>query len=161
MSWFAYQHITHRLGVKSLAALFYEIFGIRVNWWEFLAFRHLLVRRYRKTYDTLLTQLIAGPVLHYIFRRSREGNFLRKMLKDFKGVLVSDFYSAYDGLPCLYQRCLIHLIRDMNRAIPDNPLDQERQSITLPFGACCDQSALRSMSMGSSASTLGVTLGPW
>jgi hypothetical protein len=31
MSWFAYQQITHRLGVKSLAALFYEIFGIRVN----------------------------------------------------------------------------------------------------------------------------------
>jgi predicted RecB family nuclease len=159
MSWFAYQHITHRLGVKSLAALFYEIFGIRVNWWEFLAFRHLLVRRYRKTYDTLLTQLIAGPVLHidetelklrdgsgyvwvfanesatvYIFRRSREGNFLRKMLKDFKGVLVSDFYSAYDGLPCLHQRCLIHLMRDMNRAILDNPFDQELQSITLPFG---------------------------
>jgi hypothetical protein len=44
MGWFAYQHITHRLGVKSLAALFYEIFGIQVNWWEFLAFRHLLVR---------------------------------------------------------------------------------------------------------------------
>src|SRR5262249_9534574 len=36
MSWFAYQHITHRLGVKSLAGLFYEIFGIRVNWSEFL-----------------------------------------------------------------------------------------------------------------------------
>jgi hypothetical protein len=160
MSWFAYQHITHRLGVKSLAALFYEIFGIRVNWWEFLAFRHLLVRRYRKTYDALLTQLIAAPVLHidetelklrdgsgyvwvfanefatvYVFRRSREGNFLRKMLKDFKGVLVSDFYSAYDGLRCLHQRCLIHLMRDMNRAILDNPFDQELQSITLPFGA--------------------------
>ena len=98
MSWFAYQHITHRLGVKSLAALFYEIFGIQVNWWEFLTFRHLLVRRYRKTYNMLLTQLIAGSVLHidetelklkdgsgyvwvfasesasvYIFRRSREG----------------------------------------------------------------------------------------
>jgi transposase IS66 family protein/RNase H-like protein len=160
MSWFAYQHITHRLGVKSLAALFYEIFGIRVNWWEFLTFRHLLVRRYRKTYHMLLTQLMAGPVLHidetevklkdgsgyiwvfasesaavYIFRRSREGNFLRKMLKDFQGVLVSDFYSAYDGLPCLHQRCLIHLMRDMNRAILDNPFDQELQSITVPFGA--------------------------
>jgi predicted RecB family nuclease len=160
MSWFAYQHITHRLGGKSLAALFYEIFGIRVNLWEFLAFRHLLVRRYRRTYDMLLTQLILGPVLHidetevklkdgggyvwvfanesatiYIFRRSREGDFLRKMLKDFKGVLVSDFYSAYDGLPCLHQRCLIHLMRDMNRAILDNPFDQELQSITEPFGA--------------------------
>jgi predicted RecB family nuclease len=160
MSWFAYQHITHRLGVRSLAALFYEIFGIRVNWWEFLTFRHLLFRRYRKTCDSLLTQLIAGSVLHidetelklkdgsgyvwvfanesatvYIFRRSREGDFLRKMLKDFKGVLVSDFYSAYDGLPCLHQRCLIHLMRDMNRAILDNPFDQELQSITVPFGA--------------------------
>jgi hypothetical protein len=160
MSWFAYQHITHRLGVKSLAALFYEIFGIQVNWWEFLAFRQLLVRRYRKTRDRLLAELIAGPVLHidetevklkdrsgyvwvfasesaavYIFRRSREGAFLRKILKDFRGVLVSDFYSAYDGLPCLHQRCLIHLMRDMNREILDNPFDQELQSITEPFGA--------------------------
>jgi predicted RecB family nuclease len=160
MSWFAYQHITHRLGVKSLAALFFEIFGIRVNWWEFLTFRHLLVRRYRKTYNSLLTQLLAGSVLHidetevklkdgsgyiwvfasefatvYIFRRSREGDFLRKMLKDFKGVMVTDFYSAYEGLPCLQQRCLIHLMRDMNRAILDNPFDQELQSITASFGA--------------------------
>jgi hypothetical protein len=131
MSWFAYQHITHRLGIRSLAALFYEIFGIRVNWGEFLSFRQLLVRRYRKTCNMLLRQLIAGPVLHidetevklkdcsgyvwvfasetatvYTFRRSREGDFLRKMLKGFKGVLVSDFYSAYDGLPCIHQRCL-------------------------------------------------------
>jgi predicted RecB family nuclease len=160
MSWFAYQHITHRLGVKSLAKLFYESFGIRVNLWEFLAFRHLLVLRYRKTYDMLLSQLIAGPVLHidetevklkdgrgyiwvfasesaavYIFRTSREGEFLRKMLREFRGVIVTDFYSAYDGLPCLQQRCLIHLMRDMNRAILDNPFDQELQSITVPFGA--------------------------
>lgn len=159
MSWFAYQHITHRLGVKSLAALFYETFGIRVNFWEFRDFRHLLVHKYRKTYRKLLAQLIAGPALHvdetevklkdgkgyvwvfanssaavYILRHSREGRFLRQMLKDFRGVLVSDYYSAYDGLPCLHQRCLIHLIRDMNRAILDNPFDQELQSITTQFG---------------------------
>jgi predicted RecB family nuclease len=160
MSWFVYQHITHRLSVRSLAALSYEVFGIRVNWWEFLTFRHLLVRRYRKTYNRLLAQLVAGSVLHidetevklkdgsgyvwvfgnastaiYIFRRSREGAFLRKMLKGFEGVLVSDFYSAYDGLPCAQQRCLIHLMRDMNRAILDNPFDQELQAITAPFGS--------------------------
>jgi hypothetical protein len=160
MSWFAYQHITYRLGVRSLAALFYEAFGIRVNFWEFMDFRHLLVHKYRKTYNMLLAQLIAGPVLRideteiklkdgsgyvwvfasnsatvYVFRPSREGDFLRQMLKNFKGVLISDFYSAYDGLPCLQQRCLIHLMRDMNRAILDNPFDQELQSITAPFGA--------------------------
>jgi hypothetical protein len=138
----------------------YEIFGIRVNLWEFLTFRHLLVLRYRKTYNMLLKRLIAGPVLHidetevklkdgsgyiwvfasesaavYIFRSSREGDFLRKMLKNFRGVIVTDFYAAYDGLPCLQQRCLIHLMRDMNRAILDNPFDQELQSVTVPFGA--------------------------
>ena len=159
MSWFAYQHITHRLGVRSLAALFYETFGIRVNLWEFNDLRYLLVQKYRKTYNMLLAQLVSGPVLHideteiklkdgsgyvwvfasisatvYIFRRSREGDFLRQMLKNFKGVLVSDFYSAYDSLSCLHQRCLIHLMRDMNRAILDNPFDQELQSITEPFG---------------------------
>jgi hypothetical protein len=88
----------------------------RVNFWEFTDFRHLLVHKYRKTYNMLLTQLMAGPVLHvdeteiklkdgggyvwvfastsatvYIFRRSREGEFLWQMLKDFEGVLVSDF----------------------------------------------------------------------
>jgi predicted RecB family nuclease len=159
MSWFAYQQITHRLGVKTLAALFHEVFGIQVNWWEFLVFRNLLARYYRNTYRKLLARIIAGPVLHvdetpvklhtgegyvwvftnvesavYVFRTSREGGFLRDMLTGFNGVLVSDFYSAYDGLGCLQQKCLIHLMRDMNRAILDNPFDQELQSITMPFG---------------------------
>ena len=160
MSWFAYQHITHRLGVKTLAALFHETFGIQVNWWEFIHFRHLLARYYRSTYRTLLAKILAGPVLHidetevklrsgtgyvwvfanleaavYMYRPSREGQFLRKMLEGFHDVLVSDFYSAYDGLDCPQQRCLIHLMRDMNRAILDNPFVQELQSITMPFGA--------------------------
>jgi predicted RecB family nuclease len=64
MSWFAYQHITHRLGVKTLAALFHEVFGIQVNWWEFLVFRNLLARYYRCTYKKLLARIIAGPVLY-------------------------------------------------------------------------------------------------
>jgi len=57
------------------------------------------------------------------------------MLKNFHGVLVSDFYSAYDGLDCSLPRCLIHLMRDMSRAILDKPFDHELQSITTPFGA--------------------------
>ena len=159
MSWSAYQQITHRLGAKPLAALLHETLGIQVNWREFFVFWNLLSRYYADTYRRLLANIIAGPVLHadetevklrtgtgyvwifanldtavYIFRPSREGEFLRGMLKGFNGVLVSDFYSAYDSLDCIQQRCLIHLIRDMNRAMLDNPFDQELQSITTPFG---------------------------
>jgi hypothetical protein len=31
------------------------------------------------------------------------------------GVLVSDFYAVYDGLDCLKQRCLPHLLRELHR----------------------------------------------
>jgi predicted RecB family nuclease len=128
MSWFAYQQITHRLGVRTLTGLFQETFGIRVHGCEFLVFRDLLARYYRKTYKRLLARIIAGPVVHvdetevklhsgtgyvwvfanvetavYVFRPNREGGFLREIFKDFNGVLVSDFYSAYDGLNCLQQ----------------------------------------------------------
>ena len=71
----------------------------------------------------------------YTYRKTREGQFLQEMLKDFSGVLISDFYAPYDALPCPQQKCLIHLIRDMNQDILSNPFDTELQSITDRFGA--------------------------
>ncbi len=56
------------------------------------------------------------------------------MLKDFRGVLVSDFYAAYDSLNCEQQKCLIHLVRDFNQDILANPWDEELKSIASGFG---------------------------
>src|SRR5260370_4699404 len=70
-----------------------------------------------------------------MYRPNREGDFLRRMLKGFGGVLVSDFYAPYDALQCPQQKCLIHLIRDMNQDVIGNPYDAELQSITERFGA--------------------------
>jgi hypothetical protein len=71
----------------------------------------------------------------YIFRPTREGNFLQDLLRDFHGVLVTDFYGAYDSLSCPQQKCLLHLMRDMNQELLNNPYDEELQSITSDFGA--------------------------
>ena len=60
---------------------------------------------------------------------------MHTMLKGFAGVLVSDFYAAYDALECPKQKCLIHLIRDMNQDIIAHPYDAEVQAITDSFGA--------------------------
>ena len=70
----------------------------------------------------------------YIFRPTREGDFLVDLLKDFRGVLVSDFYAAYDAIDCPQQKCLIHLMRDMNQELLNNPFDEDLQAITGPFG---------------------------
>jgi Transposase IS66 family len=49
-------------------------------------------------------------------------------------VLVSDFYAAYDSIECPQQKCLIHLMRDINQELLNNPFDEELQLITRPFG---------------------------
>jgi hypothetical protein len=122
--------------------------------------KSLMARYYQATYQNLLQGILSGHLLHvdetevklqtgkgyvwvftnleavvYMYKPTREGDFLRDLLKDFHGVLVSDFYAAYDSINCAQQKCLIHLMRDMNQELLNNPYDEELQSITRPFGA--------------------------
>jgi transposase-like protein len=69
----------------------------------------------------------------YILAASREGEIVQELLKGFRGVLVSDFYTAYDAIGCPQQKCLIHLMRDLNEEILNNPFDNEMKSIALGF----------------------------
>ncbi len=71
--------------------------------------------------------------VYFFYRNSREGSFLADMLQKFKGVLVSDFYTAYDSLDMPQQRCLIHLMRDMNEDLLKHPFDDELKSIANMF----------------------------
>jgi len=41
----------------------------------------------------------------------------------------SDFYAAYDGIQCPQQKCLIHLIRDLNDALLKYPFDEDITAI--------------------------------
>src|SRR5437899_12004916 len=69
----------------------------------------------------------------YVYSETREGDLLHTMLKDFKGVLVSDFYAAYDAIHCPQQKCLIHLIRDLNDDVLKHPFDEELKHIVQKF----------------------------
>jgi len=71
----------------------------------------------------------------YIYTPSREGGPVAELLKDFKGVLVSDFYAIYDSLKCPQQKCLIHLIRDLNSALMKEPFNEEIKLIVAEFAA--------------------------
>ena len=73
----------------------------------------------------------------FMYRSSREGSFLHDLLKDFHGVLISDFYAPYDAVACAQQKCLIHLIRDFNHDIQRNPWDEELKALAADFGAYC------------------------
>ncbi len=68
-------------------------------------------------------------VVVYLFSRSREGTLLLETIRDFTGVLVSDFYAAYDSVNCPQQKCHIHLIRDINDDILQHPFDEELKEL--------------------------------
>lgn len=52
----------------------------------------------------------------FAIERSRAGPVVLKFLTDcFSGVLISDFWGAYNVLTCVKQKCLVHLLRDLER----------------------------------------------
>lgn len=69
----------------------------------------------------------------YLFKSNRESDFLKELLVNFKGVLISDFYAGYDAVNCPKQRCLIHLIRDLNDDFVKHQLDNDFKIIVLNF----------------------------
>jgi hypothetical protein len=159
MSWAKFQHVAYQAPYRAIRDLFDELFGLTVVESQVYQFKSVMAHRYADCDRALLSRLLSGKVLHidetevklrtckanvwvfasagevvYILRPSREGDFLLDLLKDFKGVLVSDFYAGYDAVACPQQKCLLHLIRDMNQDLLANPFDLELQSITGPFG---------------------------
>ena len=60
--------------------------------------------------------------------KNREASTAIDFLKGYKGVLISDFFSAYDNVECLQQKCWVHFIRDLNNNLWDNPFDKEYEN---------------------------------
>jgi predicted RecB family nuclease len=69
----------------------------------------------------------------YFYSDTREGDLLHERLKGFDGVLISDFYSAYESLACEQHKCLLHLLRDLNEAVLHHPYDEDLKQIATGF----------------------------
>jgi len=117
-------------------------------------------RYYETTYTDLKSRLKNGSLIHsdetkvsikglegyvwtftnlqeviYVYSETRDGNTPYEILDGFSGILVSDFYTAYDAINCIQQKCLIHLIRDINDDLFKNPFDEELKSLAREFTA--------------------------
>jgi hypothetical protein len=69
----------------------------------------------------------------YVHTVTREADFVREKLKNFKGVLVTDFYPGYDAINCAQQKCLIHLMRDLNNDLMRDPYNVELKDLVQEF----------------------------
>ena len=143
-----YQNIELRLPQRRVAASVNKLFDLYISPQTPNNFKTDAARTYQYTYDDLLKRLCKGRLLHadetrvsvmgkdcyvwvlasmeevvYFYAPTREGSKIQMLLKDFCGVLVSDFYAAYDAIECPQQKCLIHFIRDLNDELLKHPYD--------------------------------------
>ncbi|MEG2070299.1 MAG: transposase, partial [Bacteroidales bacterium] len=72
-----------------------------------------------------------GKQVFFKETESREIDMAAKLLNDFTGILISDFYPGYDSLKCRHQKCWVHLIRDMNDDLWKNSYNNEYESFVL------------------------------
>jgi Transposase IS66 family len=155
-----YQAIDLRIPQSRVAAGMNELFGLSISRNTTNRFKIDTAQTYQCTYDKLLKRLCNGRLLHidettvsvmgkdsyvwvltsmeevaYFYTPTREGSTIQTMLKSFSGVLVSDFYTAYDAIECPQQKCLIHFIRDLNDQLLDHPYDEGLKRLVEDF-AC-------------------------
>jgi hypothetical protein len=61
----------------------------------------------------------------FTLKETREADFVHELLRHYSGVLISDFYPGYDSVECRQQKCWVHLIRDLNDDLQENPFDKK------------------------------------
>jgi predicted RecB family nuclease len=156
--WSVYHKIVNRQSDRQIEMNLYELFGVSVSFHSIKRVLKYFAEFYRPTYLSLRRRVISGDVLYAdetpiktkyeeayawvftnnryvlsLYKPNREGGFLAEFLKGFNGVLVTDFFPAYDTIECKKQRCLIHLMRDLNDDILKNPFDDEFREMTSEF----------------------------
>jgi hypothetical protein len=140
---------------KSLSDLFgFDLAGEHIS-----EFKADFASLYVDTVKEITTSITKGPLVHadetaarvvgksavvwvlasmeavvFLYSDTREGEMVQGLLRGFSGVLVSDFYVAYDAIKCPQQKCLIHLMRDLNDDLHRYPFDLELRSVAEKFG---------------------------
>jgi len=145
-----YQRVALRMSYRLISKGIYDLFSELLAPETAIGFVEKFSGYYSRTEDLLLRGLLNGPVVQLdetkinilgadqyvwvltdnrrvVFRLqpNRETEFLKPLFSTFEGTVVTDFYGGYDALPCTQQKCLVHLIRDLNDDLWKNPFDDE------------------------------------
>jgi len=151
-----YNRICLRTPYEKIAALVNEQFNETICDTHLSEYTSYLADYYHFTENRIVENLISGDIIHadettinvrgetqyiwvftdgknFCFRwsKTREADLPKEFLKNFKGVLITDFYTGYDSIDCLQQKCWVHLLRDINQDLRKNPFDNELESFVI------------------------------
>jgi predicted RecB family nuclease len=149
-AWAVHQRVALRLPFDAIAREIEELFGENIHRQTVLTFVSQFAATYASTEESVLQRLLASPFVHVdetklsiggvdhyvwvitdsthvVFRltETREATVIKDLLDGYAGVLITDFYAGYDSVNCTQQKCLVHLIRDLNEDLRKNPFNAE------------------------------------
>jgi len=159
-SYIVYQIIELHMSLQSVSEGLESLFGMSLSCDQVTRIKSKSASEYHELYERILRNIVAGSVVHadetkitvdkklgyvwvfanlesvaYVFSETRDAGTLKNVLGSFAGVLVSDFYAAYDGIGTAQQKCLIHLLRDINEDVLRNPFNGEMEEVARCFAA--------------------------
>lgn len=168
----AYLHTTLRMPIRLIKEYLYTVHALTLSTGEIVELLHRLVqtKAMQQEEQAIKQRVLAAPIVHgdetgwrekgqngyiwcfctpqgeryYEYDRSRAGTVVKRILgPQFKGVLVTDFYAAYNDLPCEHQRCWVHLLRDLHELKEVHPKDEETMGWARKIHALYDQAQQR------------------
>jgi predicted RecB family nuclease len=158
VAYLLYNIIELRFAQRSVTDSLNSLFGLQLLPGSVNSLKARAAQCYRDTYSRILKRITEGILVHadetkisvggkdafvwvltnleevvYFYSPTREGRTIEALLQGFAGVLVSDFYAAYESIKCPQQKCLIHLIRDLNDDLLKQPFDEELKEFAREF----------------------------
>ena len=139
-----------RLPFRVIQDYLHHRFGLRVSVGQIVALVEGVARRGKAVVERLKDEIRGSPVVngdetgwrengvngyvwsfstdklrYFIYRKSRAASVVKEVLgEQFEGVVVSDFYGAYNTHLGLHQRCWVHLLRDIHELKEKHGLDR-------------------------------------
>jgi predicted RecB family nuclease len=155
-AWVVYQRIALRMSYRLISKATSDLFSEELSLQTAVGFVEKFAEYHQRTEDLLLRRIMEGPIVHldetkinisgddqyvWVFtdggrvvfrlRPNREAEFLKPLFANFEGTVITDFYGGYDALLCRQQKCLVHLIRDLNDDLWKCPFDDELEGFVV------------------------------
>jgi transposase len=118
-------HLHFKLTAGGLVQMWYRLQEILFGWYDEIRAQALNARVLHadetgwrvKGRSWWLWCFTTSALTYYLIDRCRGSPLLRKFFKrEFRGILVSDFWGAYNAIRCMAkQKCIPHLLRDLLR----------------------------------------------
>jgi predicted RecB family nuclease len=153
-----YQIIELQIPQNTVAQSIKQLFNLPLSRGSINRLKATEANRFEEAYKSILQRVVAGKLVHadetkveieehggyvwvftnledvaFVYSETREGTTPQRVLSNFTGVLVSDFYAAYDSIQCAQQKCLIHLMRDINEDLVKQPFNEEMKELGRDF----------------------------